>query len=140
MKKRDAIIQMLRNLQADNIEATKKFVDEIIDLIDTDVLKFIKVFSKEIKTVNIDEYNKFEELNVPKKEKIKLGKNKLYRYEYRRSNKNIKCIFVLEREDGKRILLKAFQEDGDKTKGDDNYDTNIQLALKYYFEGGVKDE
>lgn len=140
MKTRDAIVQMLRNLQADNIESTPRFVDEITALVDTDVLKFIKVFAREIKIININEYNKFEELNVSKKEKIKLGKNKLYRYEYRRSNKNIRCIFVLEREDGRRVLLKAFKEDGDKTKGDDNYDTNIKLALKEYFEGGAKYE
>lgn len=130
--KQDAIIQMLRNLEADNIFSSKVFYKDISSLIDTDINKFIEVFSTDMKHCNVEEYNRFEELFLNEKDRISLDNNKLYRYEYCRSNKNLKCIFVLEKEDKSKILLNAFSEDGSKKKGNDTYDFNIKRAVKIY--------
>ena len=126
------IIQMLRNLEADNIFSTKEFYKDIVSLIDTDEKKYIKNFSTHMKISNLNEYNKFEELFPEKKDKIKLKNNRLFRYEYRMSNKNVKCIFVVEESDGRKILLCAFNEDASKKKGNDNYDFNIKRAVNIY--------
>lgn len=130
--KQDAIIQMLRNLEADGIFSSNDFYKDIISLIDTDVNKFVEVFSREMKICNIEEYNKFEELFPEDKDRINLENNRLYRYEYRRSKKNVKCIFVLEKEDKSKILLNAFSEDESKKKGNDTYNFNIKRAVKIY--------
>ena len=127
----DAITQMLRELEIYGFRYTKDFYKDIISLIDTDLKKFIKVFSFEMKLFDENEYNKFERL-YPEEEsqKRKLGSDELYRYEYRRSKKNVKCIFVLLKKDGTKLLLNAFQEDWDKTKGDDSYKDNIKRAMR----------
>lgn len=127
----NTIIQMLRELEIYGFHYTKDFYKDIISLIDTDLKKFIKVFSFEMKLFDENEYNKFERL-YPEEEsqKRKLGSDELYRYEYRRSKKNVKCIFVLLKKDGTKLLLNAFQEDWDKTKGDDSYKDNIKRAMR----------
>lgn len=127
----NTIIQMLRELEIYGFRYTKDFYKDIISLIDTDLKKFIKVFSFEMKLFDENEYNKFERL-YPEEEsqKRKLGSDELYRYEYRRSKKNVKCIFVLLKKDGTKLLLNAFQEDWDKTKGDDSYKDNIKRAMR----------
>ena len=130
--KQDNIIQMLRSLEASNIFCTKEFKDDIISLVDTDINKFISVFTIDMQKTNIDEYNKFEKLNLTPIQKRKLDNNNLYRYEYRRSNKNLKCMFIVEREDKSKLLLSAFQEDGDKTKGKNSYSFNIAKAINNY--------
>lgn len=127
----DAIIQMLRELEIYGFRYTKDFYKDITNLIDTDLKKFIKVFSFEMKLFDENEYNKFERL-YPEEEnqKKKLGDDKLYRYEYRRSKKNVKCIFVLFKKDGTKLFLNAFQEDWDKTKGDNSYKDNMKRAMR----------
>ena len=140
MDKNDAIIQMLRNLSADNIVATQNFYKDIVSLIDSNILEFVETFSKEMKIFDLTAYNKFEKLNLSSKQKAKIGNNTLYRYEYRKNKKNIKCIFVLEREDGRKVLLRAFFERNDKSKGKYTYKTNIKLALDEYERGGKGNE
>lgn len=112
----ELITCMLRELEEINTFCTKEFKDSILSLIDTDVKKFISVFKSDFQLNNIDEYNRFEKLSLTPIQKRKIDNNILYRYEYRRSNKNIKCIFILDREDNCKILLLVFSEDGDKKK------------------------
>ena len=130
----DVFIQMFRNLEACNVFCTKQFKDDIIALIDTDVNKFISTFYTDIQLENIEQYNKFEKLNLTSIQKQKIEYNNLYRYEYRRSNKNIRCIFVIEKDDKSKILLLAFSEDWSKNKGKDSYIFNINRAIKIYKE------
>ena len=133
--KDDDIIQMLRDLEIFGIKSTDRFYKNIVKLINTDKIKFIKEFSKDMKFIDINAYNRFERLypNTDKQKKI-LANDELYRYEYRRSNKNVKCIFVLIKSDGTRVLLNAFNEDGDKQKGNDSYKKNIELAIQILSE------
>ena len=128
----ELITCMLRELEEINTFCTKEFKDSILSLIDTDVKKFISVFKSDFQLNNIDEYNRFEKLSLTPIQKRKIDNNILYRYEYRRSNKNIKCIFILDCEDNCKILLLAFSEDGDKKKGNDSYKFNIERAIKIY--------
>ena len=108
----NAIIQMLRELEAFNVFSTKEFKKDIISLVNNNVVKFIKTFSTDMKIRYIEDYNRFEYIKV---DEI-LDESKLYRYEYRKDNKNIKCIFVLKMKDNKKILLNAFSENGRKEK------------------------
>ena len=71
MDKNDAIIQMLRNLSADNIVATQNFYKDIVSLIDSNILEFVETFSKEMKIFDLTAYNKFEKLNLSSKQKAK---------------------------------------------------------------------
>ena len=134
MGKDNEIIQMLRDLEANDIWSTKDFFRDIISLLDSVEVKrnFMKIFSKDMKICNINAYNKFELLNksLTEYQRRILGGNSLYRYEFRRNNKNIKCIFVLEEE--RKILLDAFNEDGDKKSGKDSYKINIVRAIRIY--------
>lgn len=136
MGENNEIIQMFRDLEADNVWSTNDFYRDIISLLDSGEVqrKFIEVFSKDMKISNINAYNKFELLNknLTEHQRRILDGNSLYRYEFRRNKKNIKCIFILEKEDGEKILLSAFKEDWSKEKGNDSYKTNIPRAIKIY--------
>lgn len=91
MGKDDDIIQMLRDLQADNISFTKDFYKDIITLLNSGELKrkFIEIFSIDMKISNINAYNKFELLNkyLTEHQRKILDGNSLYRYEFRRNKK-----------------------------------------------------
>ena len=87
-----------------------------------------------MKILDINAYNKFELLNrkLTEYQRRILDGNSLYRYEYRRNKKNIKCMFIIENDDESRILLNAFNEDWNKTKGNDSYKENIKRAIRIY--------
>lgn len=56
----------------------------------------------------------------------------MLRYEYRYSS-NLKCIFIVKKVNNNEvILLCAFNEDGDKQKGNDSYKTNIKRAIRIF--------
>ena len=136
MGKDDDIIQMLRDLQADGIFSTKEFYKDLVILLDSGEVKrdFIEIFPKDMKILDINAYNKFELLNrkLTEYQRRILDGNFLYRYEYRRNKKNIKCMFIIENDDESRILLNAFNEDWNKTKGNDSYKENIKRAIRIY--------
>lgn len=136
MGKDDDIIQMLRDLQADGIFSTKEFYKDLVILLDSGEVKrdFIEIFPKDMKILDINAYNKFELLNrkLTEYQRRILDGNSLYRYEYRRNKKNIKCMFIIENDDESRILLNAFNEDWNKTKGNDSYKENIKRAIRIY--------
>ena len=41
-------------------------------------------------------------------------------------------MFIIENDDESRILLNAFNEDWNKTKGNDSYKENIKRAIRIY--------
>lgn len=51
--------------------------------------------------------------------------------EYRK-NSNFRCIYLAKDAYNNMIILLAFNEDGDKSKGKGNYDLNIEKAIKRY--------
>ena len=127
------ITQMFQNLGAQGVEATNTFIEELNKILKRQTERFIGTFSTDILIfVGSHMGGKFEELTKYNSVwKDTLGNSKLYRYEYRKEFKNIRCIFVLE-EDGTCIFLKAFIEDGGKKKGSKSYNSNITLAVKDY--------
>lgn len=131
------ITQMFQNLGAKGIESTIIFVDEIVELIKPKSQKFIGTFSKDISIfADLKVGGKFTEIQMDNDKRIKyIGSGKLYRYEYRKERKNLRCLFVLE-ENSKCVFLKAFKDDGDKKKGANSYNSNIDLALKDYKRRG----
>lgn len=133
MNQENAIIEMLRLLRKNGIYSTKKFEKDLVKLVKTNIKKFVENFSKDIRRRNLEEYNKSEMLGIDKKQKIRLDGNNLYRYEYREDS-NLKCIYMVNNENNKRelILLCAFNEDGDKKKGQSSYNDNIDRAIRIY--------
>ena len=133
MSNENIILEMLRILKQNNIYSTPDFKKDLIKLVNTDINKFIENFYKDIRRKNFKQYNRHEILSLNKKQKEKLNGNNLYRYEYRK-NSNLKCIYVIENENNieEIILLCAFNEDGDKTKGKNSYKNNINRAIRIY--------
>lgn len=133
MNQENAIIEMLRLLRKNGIYSTKRFEKDLVKLVKTNIKKFVENFSKDIRRRNLEEYNKSEMLGIDKKQKIRLDGNNLYRYEYREDS-NLKCIYMVNNENNKRelILLCAFNEDGDKKKGQSSYNDNIDRAIRIY--------
>lgn len=133
MNQENAIIEMLRLLRKNGIYSTKRFEKDLVKLVKTNIKKFVENFSKDIRRRNLEEYNKSEMLGIDKKQKIRLDGNNLYRYEYREDS-NLKCIYMVNNENNKRelILLCAFNEDGNKKKGQSSYNDNIDRAIRIY--------
>lgn len=133
MNNENAIVEMLRILRQNNIYATPDFKKDLVKLVNTDINKFIENFYKDIRRKNFKQYNRHEMLSLNKKQKEKLNGKNLYRYEYRK-NSNLKCIYLVETENNMEeiILLCAFNEDGDKTKGKNSYKNNINRAIRIY--------
>lgn len=133
MKKENAIIEMLKLLEKNNIFSTQEFKKDILKLVNTNTNKFIKNFYKDIRRKNFEDYNRFEVLQISNKQKRLLNGKNLYRYEYR-ENSNLKCIYIIETENNMEeiILLSAFNEDGDKKRGKNSYNDNIERAIRIY--------
>lgn len=133
MNNESAIIEMLRILRTNNIYSTKEFEKDLTKLVNTNVRKFVKDFTKDITRESFDEYNRYKQINLTKAQRIKLDSHKLYRYEYR-SSSNLRCIYLIDIVQNTKniILLCAFNEDGDKTKGNNAYNNNIERAIRIY--------
>ena len=133
MKKENAIIEMLKLLEKNNIFSTQEFKKDILKLVNTNTNKFIKNFYRDIRRKNFEDYNRFEVLQISNKQKRLLNGKNLYRYEYR-ENSNLKCIYIIETENNMEeiILLSAFNEDGDKKRGKNSYNDNIERAIRIY--------
>lgn len=127
------ITQMFQYLGAQGIEATTVFIEELSNIIRKPNQKFIQTFSTDISIfADSKEGGKFKELSMHNADWKKIiGEAKMYRYEYRKDYKNLRCLFVVD-ENGICVFLKAFVEDGGKKKGSKSYNTNIELALRDY--------
>jgi hypothetical protein len=139
MNNRNAIIEMLLLLRRNNIFSTDDFEKDLEKLVSTNLKTFIKNFTRDIRRKNFEQFNRYEKLSLTKKQKEEINGNDLYRYEYRKDS-NLKCIYLLENTNNikKIILLCAFNEDGDKTKGKKSYKDNINRAIRIYLkEKGV---
>lgn len=133
MNNENLIIEMLQLLKKNNIFSTNDFEKDILKLVNTNIKKFIKTFYRDIRRKNFEQYNKYEILSLTLKQKQSIEGNNLYRYEYR-INSNLKCIYIIENVNdiNRLILLCAFNEDGNKTKGKNSYKDNINRAIRIY--------
>ena len=133
MNNKIAITEMLLLLKKNNIFSTDEFEKDLEKLITTNVGSFIKNFWRDIRRKNFEDFNRYEKLKLTKKQKEKISGKDLYRYEYRK-NSNLKCIYMIDNTNNikKIILLCAFNEDGDKTKGKNSYKDNINRAIRIY--------
>ena len=133
MNQENLIIEMLRLLKINGIYSTSEFEKDLSKLVNSNVKKFIKIFSKDIRRRNFEDFNRFEMLNLDKKQHKKLNGNNLYRYEYRGTS-NLRCIYTIINENNrdKIFLLCDFNEDGDKIKGKKSYKDNIERAIRIY--------
>lgn len=127
------IVRMLQLLRKDNVYSTNDFAKDLIKLVNNDVNIFIENFYKDMIRKNLECYNRHKMLSLNKKQREKLDGNILYRYEYRKSS-NLRCIYLVENENNtnKVILLCAFNEDGNKKKGKNSYNNNIERAIRIY--------
>lgn len=137
MKRDDEIILFFQKLQNEGILSTKDFLEDIRRIITSDVNNFVKKAYKALSRINLD-YSKFETLKLTNIQRKKMEGNLLRRYEYRK-NINLKCIFFIQKEDNVNIpiLLCAFIEDGDKSKGKDSYKHNIDREVNIYEKGKI---
>ena len=133
MSQENSIIEMLKLLSINNIYSSTEFEKDLVKLVNSNVKRFIKLFSRDLIRRNFEDFNKFEILNLDRKQRTKINGNNLYRYEYRNTS-NLRCIYTIINENNidKIFLLCAFNEDGDKTKGKKSYKDNIERAIRIY--------
>ena len=133
MSNENDIVEMLRLLKINNIYSTKEFERDLVKLVNTNVKKFIKNFTRDIIRKDFEQFNRFEKLKLTKKQRENLNGNDLYRYEYR-NDSNLRCIYVINNDNNNKeiILLSAFNEDGNKDKGKNSYKDNIDRAIRIY--------
>lgn len=131
MGKQDEIYRVLQYLQNEGIRATPDFVKDILKLVQTNVKSFSKQIFRDFTRKDFENYNRFEKLTLTKKQKIAIEGSILWRYEYRNTS-NLKCIFIVKKENNSDIpiLLCAFNEDETKKKGNDSYAYNIERAIE----------
>ena len=120
----------MQYLQNEGIRVTKDFVKDIQRLIQTDVETFASQFFKDFARKDFENYNRFEKLKLTKQQKARIEGKILWRYEYRNTS-NFRCIFIVEKahNGNSPILLCAFNEDGEKKRGNNSYDHNIKRAI-----------
>lgn len=145
MNKNEEITYLFQRLRLNNIYATFECVSDIKAIVTGDTKSFAKKAYKELSRINLEE-NKFETLKLTDEQKRRMNFNPLYRYEYRKGT-NLRCIFYIQlvKNTNIPIMLCAFTEDGDKKKGKNSYNHNIERAIKLYekynksncFEGDV---
>ncbi len=133
MSQENSIIEMLKLLSINNIYSSTEFEKDLVKLVNSNVKRFIKLFSRDLIRRNFEDFNRFEILNLDRKQRTKINGNNLYRYEYRNTS-NLRCIYTIINENNidKIFLLCAFNEDGDKTKGKKSYKDNIERAIRIY--------
>ena len=133
MNQENSIIEMLKLLSINNIYSSTEFEKDLVKLVNSNVKRFIKLFSRDLIRRNFEDFNRFEILNLDRKQRTKINGNNLYRYEYRNTS-NLRCIYTIINENNidKIFLLCAFNEDGDKTKGKKSYKDNIERAIRIY--------
>lgn len=131
MGRQDEIYRVLQYLQNEGIRATPDFVKDILKLVQTNVKSFSKQIFRDFTRKDFENYNRFEKLTLTKKQKIAIEGSILWRYEYRNTS-NLKCIFIVKKENNSDIpiLLCAFNEDETKKKGNDSYAYNIERAIE----------
>ncbi len=125
-----SIDRLLQQLKKHGIESTKEFKS----LVTSDLENFTKVFFKDFIRKDFENYNRFEKLrNLTHKQKKRLKGNILRRYEYRNTS-NLRCIFIIHNDNNKSIpiILCAFNENGDKKKGKQSYNKNIDRAIDIF--------
>lgn len=105
-------------------------IKKLSKLVDGDIDNFSKTFSTYISQKDFS-YNKFELLKLSSTDKKKIDNNLLYRFEYRK-NSNLRIIFVFMIEGNNVLVVDAFNENGNKTKGKDSYDKAIKNAIRNY--------
>ena len=133
MSQENLIIEMLKLLSINNIYSSTEFEKDLVKLVNSNVKRFIKLFSRDLIRRNFEDFNRFEILNLDRKQRTKINGNNLYRYEYRNTS-NLRYIYTIINENNidKIFLLCAFNEDGDKTKGKKSYKDNIERAIRIY--------
>lgn len=140
MKINGNIVRLFQYLQVENIRATNECVKDVQNLVKNDITKFARNFYDDFTRRIFGKYNRFEQLklNQNQKQKEKINGRALWRYEYR-NNMNFRCIFIIQRENNtdNPILLCAFTEDGDKKKGKNSYNVNIERAIELIKKYGL---
>lgn len=133
MSNENAIIEMLKILKINNIYSTKEFEKDLTKLVTTNVKRFVRDFTRDIRRKSFDEYNRYKKLNLNNSQKNKLDNYDLYRYEYR-NDSNLRCIYLIDnvKNTSNIILLCAFNEDWNKSKGNNAYKDNINRAIRIY--------
>lgn len=131
MGRDDEIQRLLQYLQNEGIRATKDFVKDIKRLVLTDIKTFASQIFKDFSRKNYNQYNRFEQLKLTKVQKEEIDGYELWRYEYRNTS-NLRCIFILEKGNNSSdaILICAFNENGNKKKGENSYSHNIERAIE----------
>lgn len=125
-----AMLEILKLMH--DVDYVDQVVDDISKLVKTDKLKFMEEFARNMSRKNQKKHNRYETLTkLTKNQRRRLDGRKLYRYEYRK-NSNFRCLYLAEDAYNNMIILLAFNEDGDKSKGKGNYDLNIEKAIKRY--------
>lgn len=129
-KNENKLNYMFNVLKTKNVFTDPKVIKKLAKLITNDIDDFIDNFLIDF-TIKDFSLNRFEILSLSKSDKKKIDNNLLYRYEYRKKS-NLRTIFVMLNENNELLVLEAFNENGNKTKGKDSYDKAIKNAINNY--------
>jgi hypothetical protein len=131
MRNEAKITRLIQTLQKEGIEATNEFASDISKLVQTEFDNFAVQIFKDFVRRDFEAFNRFEKLHLNEKQRKEINGRILWRYEYRHTS-NLRCIFIIEKEQDKDTptLICAFNEDGDKGKGTKSYEDNIKRAIR----------
>ena len=79
MSQENLIIEMLKLLSINNIYSSTEFEKDLVKLVNSNVKRFIKLFSRDLIRRNFEDFNRFEILNLDRKQRTKINGNNLYR-------------------------------------------------------------
>ena len=134
MNNEASIMRLLQALGRHGILSSPEIKKDLQKLVNSDLESFVEVFYKDFIRKDFNNYNRFEPLqHLSQAQKKRLKGNFLRRYEYRNTS-NLRCIFIVYKENnnGIPILLCAFNEDGDKKTGRKSYNKNIDRAIDIF--------
>ncbi len=137
MINKDKFYKSFEYMRKFGFDYSKQFLKDISKLVTSNVEAFLESCRKDFSINKLNNYNKFEKLNLSLNQAKRLKGLSLYRYEYRKES-NIRIIYTIIVNNTVYAVC-AFNEDSSKRKSKDSYNANINRAINIIM-GGKDDE
>lgn len=133
MGRKDDLNKLRYYLQTKKIYILDECYKSIGQLVKSDFDDFANAILDAFTRKAFNRYNCFEKLHLSKKQRDRLEGNILWRWEYRKES-NLRIIFIIDEtpEASNIVLLHAFVENSNKSKGKDSYKKGIETAIENY--------
>ena len=130
MNNKDKLINLIEEMQKYNFIFSKEFLKDIMKSVTSNIDTFIVRFKYDMIAQKYEDFNRFENIKLNKKQEVRLKNFILYRYEYRKEG-NLRVLFVAKMND-KVYILNAFNENAGKHLSKDSYKSNIERAIRIF--------